>query len=240
MTPHSPEATRAPGPQMPALFLDFDNTITTVDVLDLIIERYSMTQRWRQWEDEWRAGRISTLECLEKQVSDLRVTPEQLIEFTDGIEIDSAFVPLSSWAMAHNVEISILSDNFTFIVKAMLERRGLRGMWIYANHLTFDHDRPRASFPLTDPSCDRCAHCKAQHIRRVTGRPRIFVGDGLSDICPAAAADIVFAKDSLAGHLYSIGSPYRVFQSLADILVFLEKTYGDVSYSERSARSGRR
>jgi 2-hydroxy-3-keto-5-methylthiopentenyl-1-phosphate phosphatase len=239
MTVLSGDPTAAARAQPAVLFLDFDNTVTTSDVLDLIIARYSRTNRWRQWEAEWRDGRISTLECLRSQISDLRVTPEELIEFTDRIQIDDGFMPLVSWAMAHKVETSIVSDNFTLIIKAMLQRRGLPEMRIYANHLTFHDDRPRASFPLVDPGCARCAHCKAQHIRRVTGRRRLFVGDGLSDICPAAAADVVFAKDSLANYLRSIGSPYRPFRSLADVLGFLQATYGHVSGPVSSARSGR-
>ncbi len=227
-------------PTSPALFLDFDNTITASDVLDRIIERYSATDRWRQWEADWRDGRISTRQCLERQVADLRVTPGKLLEFTDTLRIDEAFEPLVTWAAANGVATSILSDNFTFVIEAMLRRRGLPMVPIYANHLAFEGDRPRASFPFVDPACHRCAHCKAQHLRRVTARARIFVGDGLSDICPAAAADVVFARDSLAAHLRSIGSPYRAFRSLADVLQFLRATCGHVSLRASTARSGRR
>lgn len=227
-------------PKPPALFLDFDNTITSSDVLDRIIERYSATDRWRQWEADWRDGRISTRQCLESQIGDLRVTPADLIAYTDGMQIDEAFEPLVSWAAAHGIATAIVSDNFTFVIEAMLRRRGLPAVPVYANHLAFEGDRLRASFPFFDPGCDRCAHCKAQHLRRLTGRARVFVGDGLSDICPAAAADVVFAKDSLADHLRSIGSPYRAFDSLADVLRFLRAACNHVSHRAPTARSGRR
>jgi 2,3-diketo-5-methylthio-1-phosphopentane phosphatase len=204
-----------------ALFLDFDNTVTSSDVLDQIIERYSVTERWREWETDWKHGRISTRECLERQIADLRVTPEELVRFTDDIGMDEAFEPLLWWAKANGVATTIVSDNFQLIVEAMLRRRDLPAVTIYANHLDFDRDRPRASFPFCDPSCDRCAHCKAQHLRRAAGRMRIFAGDGLSDICPALAADVAFAKDALAALLQAQGRPYRLFRSLADVLEFL-------------------
>jgi 2,3-diketo-5-methylthio-1-phosphopentane phosphatase len=216
------------GGRAPALFLDFDNTIASCDVLDRVIERYSATERWRLWETDWRQGRISTRECLEQQIGDLRVTPAELIRFTDEFAIDQAFAPLLSWAAANGVETAIVSDNFAVIVAAMLERRGFPAVRIYANRLDFDADRPRASFPLRDPRCQRCAHCKAQHVRRVTDRLRVFAGDGLSDICPALAADVAFAKDSLAAHLQAAGRPYRPFRTLTDVLEFLQNALSHV------------
>jgi len=224
----------------PALLLDFDNTITSGDVLDLVIERYSPTDQWRRWETAWQNGRISTHECLSNQIAGLRLTLEELIRFTDDIVIDDAFGPLLSWAAENDIETSIVSDNFDCVIKAMLRRRGLPLVPIYANRLTFSDDGPRASFPFRDPSCDRCANCKAQHVRRFAGRTRVFVGDGLSDICPAKAADVVFAKDSLATYLESIGRTYRAFRSLADVLHTLQAKYGHVSYPASIAQSARR
>ena len=206
-----------------ALFLDFDNTITHGDVLDRVLERYSATEAWRFWEAEWQAGRISTRECLERQTADLRVTLEELVRFSDGIEIDAAFGPLVSWTADHGIATSIVSDNFQVLIEAMLRRRGLPLVPIYANGLAFDGNRLRASFPFFDPACERCAHCKAQHLRRISYRRRIFAGDGLSDICPALAADVVFAKDSLAAHLQARGRPYRRFGSLDDVLECLRE-----------------
>jgi 2,3-diketo-5-methylthio-1-phosphopentane phosphatase len=223
MTPLAADE-RMSGERPPALFLDFDNTITRGDVLDRVLERYSASEAWRRWEAEWQSGRMSTRECLERQTGDLRVTSEELIRFTDVIDIDAAFGPLVSWTADHGIEVSIVSDNFQVLIDAMLRRRGLPLVPIYANGLAFTGNRPRASFPFLDPACKRCAHCKGQHLRRVSDRPRIFAGDGLSDICPALSADVVFAKDSLAAHLQASGRPYRRFGSLDDVLDYLSET----------------
>ena len=45
----------------------------------------------------------------------------------------------------------------------------------------------------------------------------IYVGDGRSDICPARAANIVYAKDSLLTHLRSVAHPCIPFGGLADV-----------------------
>lgn len=221
MTPLADESVSAE--RRPALFLDFDNTITRGDVLDRVLERYSATEAWRFWEAEWQAGRVSTRECLERQTADLRVTFEELVRFSDGIEIDATFGPLVSWTADHGIATSIVSDNFQVLIEAMLRRRDLPLVPIYANGLAFDGNRLRASFPFLDPACERCAHCKAQHLRRISDRRRIFAGDGLSDICPALAADVVFAKDALAAHLQARGRPYRRLGSLDDLLEYLRE-----------------
>ena len=46
--------------EAPAVFFDFDNTITLGDVLDTVIERFSPQATWKEWEAEWQAGRMST------------------------------------------------------------------------------------------------------------------------------------------------------------------------------------
>jgi 2-hydroxy-3-keto-5-methylthiopentenyl-1-phosphate phosphatase len=50
-----------------------------------------------------------------------------------------------------------------------------------------------------------------------TGALAVFVGDGLSDIHAAGAADLVFAKDSLAVYCDAHGIAYTHYDNLAAI-----------------------
>ena len=210
----------------PALFFDFDNTITIGDVLDRVIEQYSVTEAWRDWETEWQAGRMSTLECLRRQVADLRASPEEIDRFMSHVDVDPAFSRIVSWAKANGSDVRILSDNFSPLIEAILDHHRLAMVPVFANELAFLGNRPEARFPLRDPACLRCAHCKAQHLRGIADRTRIYVGDGLSDVCPALVADVVFAKDSLAAELTRRGLPFRPFRSLIDVREFLQGSYG--------------
>lgn len=205
-----------------ALFLDFDNTITRGDVLDSVIEQFSPNDRWREWEQAWQEGRISTQECLLRQMANLRVTAAELLDFVSIIEIDPHFAQIVEWSAKEQVGLTIVSDNFSLLVQAILRNNGIRGTPVFANELAFSGDCVEATFPYRDPLCPRCAHCKAQHLSHCGARPRIFVGDGLSDICPARCADIVFAKDSLAKYLKQRGVPFSPFDSLQPVLKFLE------------------
>ena len=115
------------------------------------------------------------------------------------------------------------------MIHEILHCNGLPPIPVFANELTFRGAQPEAHFPLRDPACLRCAHCKAQHLRGIAERPRIYVGDGLSDVCPALVADIVFAKDSLAAEMTRRGLPFRPFCSLIDVREFLQGEYDSAS-----------
>jgi len=213
-------------PTGPALFFDFDNTVTLGDVLDRVIERYSASESWRDWEAEWQAGRISTPECLRRQLGDLRVSPEELHRFMSNVDVDPAFPRIVVWAAAHGADLCILSDNFSPLIHAILDHQGLTTVPVFANEFVFMAGRLEARFPFRDPACPRCAHCKAQHLRVAERRPRIFVGDGLSDVCPSLVADVVFAKDSLAADLDRRDVPFRHYETLDDVLRYLEEHHG--------------
>lgn len=203
------------------LFVDFDNTISHGDVLDSVIETFSRTTQWIKWEKEWRENRMSSLECLRLQVGDLEVDRDTLLEYVRRAEIDPSFVDLQKWAAATNTELVIVSDNFEIILREIFRRHEIVAPPIFANTLTFEETRLVPSFPYRSATCARCAHCKASHFGRYNGYRKLYVGDGLSDVCPAIRADQVFAKDSLATYLVGQGKPFIRFEKLGDVVNWL-------------------
>lgn len=211
------------------LYFDFDNTITLGDVLDTVIERFSVTTNWREWEAAWQEGRMTTSECLARQMGDLRVSSVELLRFVSTVAIDPAFTEIVTFAARNEVELTIVSDNFSPLIHEILRSNGLSAIPVLANELTFRGDVVEAHFPLRDPACLRCAHCKAQHLRGVADRTRIYIGDGLSDVCPALVADVLFAKDSLAAEMTRRGLPFLPFRTLSDVKKFLHDEYDSLS-----------
>jgi 2,3-diketo-5-methylthio-1-phosphopentane phosphatase len=205
-----------------ALFLDFDNTVTIGDVLDAVIERFSITERWRAWESAWKRGELSTSECLSLQIGDLRVDADELIRFVGETPIDVCFSGIVDLCRDRGIPLRIVSDNFSVIIRTILERSAVGNVTFLANELLFDGQELTARFPHSYPGCSRCAHCKAVHFAGFPSHRKIYVGDGLSDICPAEAADLVFAKDALADYLAGAGIPFMPFVNLGDVLRYLE------------------
>jgi 2-hydroxy-3-keto-5-methylthiopentenyl-1-phosphate phosphatase len=70
------------------------------------------------------------------------------------------------------------------------------------------------------------------------GRAIVFVGDGLSDRHAVAAADLVYAKDKLAGYCAARDIPHVPFGGLSDVAADLTKRLrgGEVSRRRTAAR----
>ena len=205
------------------VFFDFDNTITPSDVLDDIIKQFAIDDKWVAYEESWAAGKIGSKECLEGQLRSLRVTKRKLSHYLSTIEIDPSFARLLELLKRKKISSVIVSDSFSFIIKEILRHSGVRKTKIYANKLNFRNDKLIPSFPYLNQDCSRCAHCKKRHIFEHSDKITIYVGDGLSDICPAEHANVVFAKNGLLDHLRKRHMPCFEFKQLEDVLVYFEE-----------------
>jgi 2,3-diketo-5-methylthio-1-phosphopentane phosphatase len=213
-------------PHKPVLFFDFDNTLTQGDLLDELIERYSPTEEWRDWEHAWSEGQLPARECLRLQIENMRVSRGELFEFLSKVRIDPVFVDIVQWARERHVLVSIVSDSFQPLISHVLKSNGVEvDIPIFANEVTFaGEDRLVPHFPHYDPTCVRSANAKARHLDAYRLNKIIFAGDGHSDLDAALAADVVFAKASLAKELDALGSTFYPFETLEPVLAYLETT----------------
>ena len=205
----------------PVVFFDFDNTLTQGDVLDEVIERFSPNDSWREWEREWAEGRLSALDCLRLQVENLRVTRDDLLEYLLSVRIDPAFSAILACTAARSIETVIVSDSFLPLIRHILESNAIGNVPVFANDLEFEGDRLIPAFPFHDPAFPRSANAKARHLAPYRGRTVVFAGDGRSDLDAALAADVVFAKDTLARELDARSRPFHPFGTLQPVLDYL-------------------
>jgi len=201
------------------VFFDLDNTITPFDVLDDIIERFSIDKDWVVLENAWQRGEIGSRECLKGQLRSVRATKKGISCYLDKIRLDGHFHDLLGLLRSKGIETAILSDSFSFFIERILHNNGVRGVKLYSNRVRFRKDRIIPIFPHTNRSCPTCANCKKMHMFNAGGRDRfnIYIGDGLSDICPAQYSDAVFAKGSLLEHFTKTKRECIPFEDLSDI-----------------------
>ncbi len=207
------------------VFLDFDNTMTTSDVLDDVIRRFSVNDHWMTLEKAWQDGQIGTKECLEGQLKNLRLTKKALNNFLKNVELDPNFHKLLTLLVREGIKPVILSDNFSYIIELILSYHGIRDLKVYGNAMRFYREHIIPSFPYDNPFCLSCAHCKKIHLTKdkTENKLIVYVGDGRSDFCPARVSDIVFAKDSLLEFMGREGLPCLAYKDLGDVHQYFQE-----------------
>lgn len=217
--------------ERPIMFLDFDGTVTGRDAVDAILEAYA-DPRWLAVEERWRAGRIGSRACLSEQMALVEASRAELDSLLDSIEVDEGFALLLDTCAAAHVPVHIVSDGFDYCIRRILSRQRLRlgprleGVRVFASRLEPKGRRWRTDFPHPRAGCEHgCATCKPSVMTMLDrgGCLSIFAGDGLSDRYAAGAADLVFAKGSLAAHCRERGIDHITYEGLAEVAACLDE-----------------
>lgn len=201
---------------MKAVVTDFDGTITREDVAELLLQEFT-GDAWREVERLHRL--IGTRETLRRQFALVRATREEVLATAERLaELDPAFPPFLDACRARGIHIEIVSEGFDAYLGHLLDRWGL-DIPFRTNAATWDGDRMTLAHPWEDRVCALCGTCKMQRVQelRVEGYEVAYVGNGISDICPALEADLVFAKDDLERLCREHGRAYRPFGDFGDV-----------------------
>ena len=218
-------------PQTPILFLDFDGTISRRDAVDSILEAYA-DPKWLTLEEDWRAGRIGSRDCLRAQMSLVRASRKQIDALLDEIGIDEELAGLLEMCAIQGISAHIISDGFDYCIRRILSGAGkrvaalLRGSRVCAARLESRGYLWRTQFPFFHQTCGHgCATCKPAVMRLLnrTNAPAIFVGDGLSDRYAVECADILFAKDELASYCSKQSIEHTRYQNLGDVATHIDR-----------------
>lgn len=208
------------------VFCDFDGTVTHNDVGNLVFTTFGDEEHWWSLVTDWKAGHIDGRELWKRQSRVTRMTAEDLDKFAATQQLDQAFPGFVSFCQSHNIPVHILSDGMDAYIERIIKHHRIDNVQILANHLEIYPDGTlKVSFPYYEMGCGKCANCKGSHITRgkQPGETTLFVGDGYSDLCALAAADIVFAKNDLLTYCREKGLDCRPFQSFAEIRREVEK-----------------
>ncbi len=208
------------------VFFDFDNTVTTIDVIDDMLGRFSNNDDWKELEKRWQREEIGSRECLKGQVEGIRVGKEKLSEYLSTIKIDPYFKRLLRLFKSRGIQALIVSDNFDYMLKNILKRNNISDIEVYCNKADFSDERLVLSFPFANKECGDCANCKKMHLlsRKRDGVRTVYIGDGKSDVCASRISDIVFAKDYLKELFKKEGLPHIAIDSLKDVYKYFERS----------------
>jgi len=205
-------------PDIAAVFMDFDGTICPHDVTDLLLENFAAPE-WRKVEEDWLAGKIGARECMSRQVELIKATPAELNAFLDKVTIDPAFPAFIELLKKEAAPAAIVSDGLDYSIHHILRKYNLDNLKVYSNHLLYCGGKDwRLEFPCKNKACP-AGHCKCRRYAALpSGGAVVYIGDGASDFCPAAKADIVFAKGKLADFCQKKQIAHIAVADFADII----------------------
>lgn len=210
-----------------AIFCDFDGTFSVQDVGASLAQRYAPERRPAAWA-RFERGEIEAWEYNLEILNDLPVPESELEIFLRGVELDPGARELLAWCEDRDVPFRILSDGFDWNLNRLQVIHGVRFAYT-ANHLRYAGGRWTIRAGSPDPDCGcGTGTCKARAIGAYrTEHPAatiVHIGNGrVSDTCGALAADLAFAKDSLADELTRRGAPFERIQTLRDVPPRLER-----------------
>ncbi len=198
-----------------AVFLDFDGTVSTVDVGRHLLARFA-SPRWREPADRYTAGEIGSRECLIEQWDLVAPDEPAMLAAAREVPLDPGFGRLLTALGEAGAEVAVVSDGFGFYVDDACAPFGVH---VLTNRVDFATGR--LEFPHEDRCCpcSTCGVCKQAPIKdaRHRGRTTVLVGDGVSDRKAALLADVVLAKAELAAWCDTAGVEYARFDTLAEV-----------------------
>ncbi len=210
------------------IFSDFDGTITRIDVCDLLVDRCIGYAARRAIDDAIVGGEMTFRQGYTAQFDGVTLTWEEARQILHRHNsLDPTFPPFVRWAEGAGIPLVILSCGLMEVIREYLQPAGLAHLEIRANRATIEGRRWRIHFWDDTPF----GNDKAAAIRQAQaqGYRAVYVGDGISDIHAAAAADILFAKRGarLLELCAERGIPCRPFSDFDEVRAALQAERSD-------------
>ena len=195
------------------------------DVGATLAARYAADRRPAQWA-RYERGELTAWEYNMEILDGLPVPLADLEAFLQSIDLDPGAPELLDWCAARGVPFRVLSDGFDYNLNRLQQIHGVRFAYD-ANHLRYEDGvwRIRAGQPNPDCGCGT-GTCKRGRLERFRRRhpcaTLVHMGNGrVSDLCGALAADVAFAKGTLADELARRQVPFEPFETLRDVIPVL-------------------
>lgn len=199
------------------VFIDFDGTVCPVDISYRFFHQFA-NEDARRAVEEWKQGKISSSECLKRELEAYTGSIDALVNFASSQSIDPGFKDLLFFCERLSIPVAIISDGLDLYIDAFLNAHEV---WpkVYSNRLVIKDGKHIVEFPYFNRHCGKCGNCKSGHViaEKAKGKTVIYIGDGLSDRCAASKSDIVFAKGDLKRYCIQNSIGFFEFQDLHDV-----------------------
>ncbi len=211
------------------IFCDFDGTVCEEDVGDAFFARFA-PQTFSTLRLEYLDQRLPARVLFDAYARELTLPDDDALRgFCTNFAPLPDFVPFVEWCTAHDIPLCIVSDGLDAYIQEILRRCNVQ-VPVYANHLgRVAHPHPgevtwHITLPWSDPECTRCGCCKRNRLMTLSpdDAMAVMIGDGVTDYCASAHADLVFARGTLETWCREQNITFHSFRRFADIERVLE------------------
>jgi 2,3-diketo-5-methylthio-1-phosphopentane phosphatase len=203
--------------------VDWDGTITEKDILQPIAYEFGDPDIVSALDRGLDEGTVTLRDEIVGEYATVRAPLEEVLAWVaERTRIRPGFREFVALARQEGWQLVVVSSGFNELIEPMLEREGIEGVEVVANHVD-----PRPDGWIVDwrygEACPVCGQsCKRATVDALAaGGEVVYIGDGYSDRCAGESADRVFATRRLAQHLESKGVPYEPFRDFFDIAAAL-------------------
>ena len=199
--------------------VDFDGTVTEMDLLDTIARDFGDPQVYQEVEDGLHGGTMPLREVITREFEPVKRPLEEVVQWElDNVRVRDGFREFVDHARANGWRVVIVSSGFHELIEPILDREGVE-VELHANRVDPSTDGWRVEWRY-DETCDSCGEsCKRSLVQELAGDDElVYIGDGFSDRCAAEASDRVFATRGLAEYLDERGIPYERFDDFHDVV----------------------
>lgn len=206
------------------IFCDFDGTISVNDVwINSIGKFIKNKEKFYDICNELYSGKIGTKEtCIRhlELVEDFSL--EKFNAFLNEEMIDNHFRDFVGFCHENNFEVNVLSGGWDYYIDFILKRENV-SLDCYSSKMIWDEFKGKLSseFTYEDEYCKLCETCKRNILINKTNdlenEISVYIGNGSSDFCVSAYADIVFAKGRLASYCWKNNITYFDFNNFSDV-----------------------
>ncbi len=208
---------------------EFDETVTAGDLSFGLREAFA-PDGWTAMEQDFLDGRSSPEENNAKQFKLIKVSNRDIEDFILGnVVLRPEFGEFVEYCRGVGLKLVIVSCGLDIYIDMILKLLDLEELEVHAGKATVGPNGIEVLY--SDPDGGRIGSgLKEGYVNhyKQAGHTVVYVGQGLSDISPAEAADYVIARSSLAEHLTEQGRPYHRFDTFQDVGKRLEEIRQEV------------
>ena len=204
-----------------AVQLDFDGTVTLEDVSFLLLDTYA-GPGWREYLKDYTDGKISAGVFNKKVFGMVKAGKKTMTDFvlsSPRVTVRPGFKEFIDFCSQNGIEVVIVSHGLIFYIEAILKKLGLAGLEVHAAENVFSPGGMKVRYLGPDGRELEAGSKEAWTAWLVKrGFSVIYVGDGSSDVLPAAKADYVCAAGALLESRRKNNLPCVPFNDFFDVI----------------------